>query len=153
MSSVSERPLAGLFADPFMTEQISGINLITYYAPVIYHNLGIGDFTSRLLAALNGTEYFLASWPAVWLVERVGRRKLMLFGAAGQAATMAVLAGVNSQPNNSACQVAAIVFLFVFNTFFAVGWLGMTWLYPAEISPLRIRAPANALSTSGQSPP
>ena len=59
MSSVSERPLAGLFADPFMTEQISGINLITYYAPVIYHNLGIGDFTSRLLAALNGTEYFL----------------------------------------------------------------------------------------------
>lgn len=39
--------------------------------------------------------------------------------------------------------------MFVFNTFFAIGWLGMTWLYPAEIVPLRIRAPANALSTSG----
>ncbi|KAI0145022.1 sugar transporter family protein [Pestalotiopsis sp. NC0098] len=131
-----------------MFQQISGINLITYYAPVIYSGLGMSSFMSRLLAALNGTEYFLASWPAVFLVERVGRRKLMLFGAAGQAATMAILAGVNSQPDNSGCQIAAIVFLFVFNSFFAVGWLGMTWLYPAEIVPLRIRAPANALSTS-----
>jgi hypothetical protein len=42
---------------------------------------------------------------------------------------------------------AQAVFLFVFNTFFAIGWLGMTWLYPAEIVPLRIRAPTNALST------
>lgn len=131
-----------------MFQQISGINLITYYAATIYRRLGMSPFLSRLLAALNGTEYFIASWPAVFLVERVGRRKLMLFGAAGQAGTMAILAGVGSQENNKACQIAGIVFLFVFNTFFAVGWLGMTWLYPAEITPLRTRAPANALSTS-----
>ncbi|KAK7423934.1 hypothetical protein QQX98_000806 [Neonectria punicea] len=131
-----------------MFQQISGINLITYYAAKIYSDLGMSPTTSRLLAALNGTEYFIASFPAIWLVERVGRRKLMLFGAVGQSATMAILAGVGSRENNQACQIAGIVFLFVFNTFFAVGWLGMTWLYPAEITPLRIRAPANALSTS-----
>ncbi|UNI23665.1 hypothetical protein JDV02_009471 [Purpureocillium takamizusanense] len=131
-----------------MFQQISGINLITYYAAKIYSDLGMSPFLSRLLAALNGTEYFIASWPAVFLVERVGRRKLMLFGAVGQAATMAILAGVNSQEGNKACQIAGIAFLFVFNTFFAFGWLGMTWLYPAEITPLRTRAPANALSTS-----
>ncbi|EJT77359.1 sugar transporter STL1 [Gaeumannomyces tritici R3-111a-1] len=130
-----------------MFQQISGINLITYYAAVIYSRLGMSDFMSRLLAALNGTEYFLASWPAVFLVERVGRRKLMLFGAVGQAGTMAILAGVGSR-NELPYQITGIVFLFVFNTFFAIGWLGMTWLYPAEIVPLRIRAPANALSTS-----
>jgi hypothetical protein len=44
--------------------------------------------------------------------------------------------------------ITATVFLFVFNTFFAIGWLGMTWLYPAEITNLRIRIQANALSTS-----
>ncbi|KAM0515509.1 hypothetical protein ACHAPE_006035 [Trichoderma viride] len=131
-----------------MFQQITGINLITYYAAKIYSDLGMSPFMSRLLAALNGTEYFIASWPAVFLVERVGRRKLMLFGAAGQAATMAILAGVNSRPNEKPFQIAGIVFLFVFNTFFAIGWLGMTWLYPAEITPLRTRAPANALSTS-----
>ncbi|KAI8221066.1 Sugar transporter [Colletotrichum sp. SAR 10_86] len=130
-----------------MFQQICGINLITYYAAVIYSGLGMSRFMSHLLAALNGTEYFIASWPAVFLVERVGRRKLMLFGAVGQAVTMAVLAGVNSR-DTFPFQVTGIVFLFVFNTFFAVGWLGMTWLYPAEIVPLRIRAPANALSTS-----
>jgi MFS family permease len=101
----------------------------------------------RLLAAVNGTEYFLASIPAMFLVERVGRRKLLLFGTIGQAATMATLAGVNSH-TETGFQIAGIVFLFVFNTFFALGWLGTSWLYPAEIVPLRIRAPANALSTS-----
>lgn len=131
-----------------MFQQISGINLITYYAAKIYSDLGMSPFMSRLLAALNGTEYFIASWPAVFLVERVGRRKLMLFGAVGQAVTMAILAGVNSRPTEKPYQIAGIVFLFVFNTFFAIGWLGMTWLYPAEITPLRTRAPANALSTS-----
>jgi sugar porter (SP) family MFS transporter len=139
------RTLLAYFNQVF--QQISGINLITYYAAVIYRGLGMSDFLSRLLAALNGTEYFLASWPAVFLVERVGRRKLMLFGGIGQAATMAILAGVNSR-QETGYQIAGIVFLFVFNTFFAIGWLGMTWLYPAEIVPLRIRAPANALSTS-----
>lgn len=117
-----------------MFQQVSGINLITYYAPVIYSGLGMSDFMARLLAAINGTEYFIASWPAVFLVERVGRRKLMLFGAAGQAMSMAILAGVNSDPTNSHAQVAAVAFLFIFNTFFAIGWLGMsTFLFPLSV--------------------
>ena len=71
----------------------------------------------------------------------------MLFGAAGQAFSMMMLAIMDSVGGKKAGIVGAL-FLFIFNTFFAIGWLGMTWLYPAEIVPLRIRAPANALSTS-----
>lgn len=131
-----------------MFQQISGINIITYYAATIFQNrIGLSGFLSRLLAACNGTEYFLASWIAVFTIEKFGRRQLMLFGAAGQAASMAVLAGTNAFPGTTNGIVAA-VFLFVFNSFFAVGWLGMTWLYPAEITPLAIRAPANAISTT-----
>ncbi|KAH6683197.1 general substrate transporter [Halenospora varia] len=134
-------------------QQISGINLITYYAPTIYKQyIGLGGTISSILAACNGTEYFLASWFAVYTIERFGRRPLMLFGAAGMSGSMAILAGMNymSQENlgGSAPGVVSAVFLFVFNTFFAIGWLGMTWLYPAEIVPLKIRAPANGLSTS-----
>ena len=125
----------------------SGINIITYYAATIFQRIGLSDFLSRLLAACNGTEYFLASWIAIFTIEKFGRRQLMLFGAAGQAASMAVLAGTTSVKNTTLGIVAA-VFLFVFNSFFAVGWLGMTWLYPAEITPLSIRAPANAISTT-----
>ncbi|THX72132.1 general substrate transporter [Aureobasidium pullulans] len=129
-------------------QQISGINLITYYAANIYEtSIGLSPFLSRILAAANGTEYFAASWIAVFTIEKFGRRQLMLFGAAGQAASMAILAGTTSR-TSSGLGITAAVFLFVFNTFFAIGWLGMTWLYPAEIVPLRIRAPANALATS-----
>ena len=71
----------------------------------------------------------------------------MLFGAVGMSLSMVILAVMNSQPGKGFGIVAAL-FLFIFNTFFAIGWLGMTWLYPAEIVPLRIRAPANALSCS-----
>jgi len=131
-----------------MFQQISGINLITYYAANIYEtSIKLSPFLSRILAAANGTEYFAASWIAVFTIEKFGRRQLMLFGAAGQALSMAVLAGSTSRVSSGLC-ITAAVFLFVFNTFFAIGWLGMTWLYPAEIVPLRIRAPANALATS-----
>ncbi|KAF2185968.1 general substrate transporter [Zopfia rhizophila CBS 207.26] len=101
-------------------QQISGINLITYYAAQIYEQyIGRDGFTSRILAAANGTEYFLASWIAVFTIERFGRRSLMLFGAAGMATSRAVLAGSISVERTGA---------------------GIT-------VPLWIRASANALST------
>ncbi|KAL8707745.1 MAG: hypothetical protein Q9220_007265 [cf. Caloplaca sp. 1 TL-2023] len=131
-----------------MFQQISGINLITYYAATIYQNqIGLTPFTSRILAAANGTEYFMASWIAVFTIEKFGRRTLMLFGAAGMSFSMIMLAVMDALGGKGPGIVAAL-FLFIFNTFFAIGWLGMTWLYPAEIVPLRIRAPANAFSTS-----
>ncbi|CZR66975.1 probable MFS monosaccharide transporter [Phialocephala subalpina] len=130
-------------------QQISGINLITYYIPnVLEEQVGLGPTLAKLIAACNGTEYFMASWFAVFTVERFGRRQLMLFGAAGMSISMIILAVTDSIGGTKA-GIAQTVFLFVFNTFFAIGWLGMTWLYPAEIVPLRIRAPANALSTPG----
>lgn len=131
-----------------MFQQISGINLITYYLPKLLEGqVGLSAFNSRLISACNGTEYFIASWVAVVTIERFGRRSLMLFSAAGMCLSMVILAitnGIGTTKSNIAC----CVFLFVFNTFFAIGWLGMTWLYPAEIVPLRIRASANALATS-----
>lgn len=145
-----------------MFQQISGINLITYYAGTIFeNNIGMSPLVSRIVAACNGTEYFLASFIAVWTIERFGRRKLMLFGAVGMSLSMVVLAvctspavtkPVGGDPSGAATKKAgpyvAAVFLFVFNTFFAIGWLGMTWLYPAEITPLSIRAAANGVSTA-----
>jgi sugar porter (SP) family MFS transporter len=131
-----------------MFQQISGINLITYYIPVVLEQqLGMTMINSRLIAACNGTEYFIASWIAVFTIEQFGRRSLMLFGAAGMSISMVILA-VTASLGTAAANIACAVFLFVFNTFFAIGWLGMTWLYPAEIVPLKIRAPANALATS-----
>ena len=67
-----------------MFQQISGINLITYYIPnVLQEEVGLSPLNAKLIAACNGTEYFMASWIAVFTIEKIGRRKLMIFGAAG----------------------------------------------------------------------
>lgn len=116
-------------------QQISGINLITYYAPTIYKQyMGLEGVTPSILAACNGTEYFIASWFAVYTIEKFGRRTLMLVGAAGMSGSMAILAGMNHASEQdiggSKPGIVAALFLFVFNTFFAVGWLGMTCKFP-----------------------
>ncbi|RYP88154.1 hypothetical protein DL769_000346 [Monosporascus sp. CRB-8-3] len=129
-------------------QQLSGINLITYYAPVIFEqSVGISHNLALLLAGFNGVAYFLSSLIPIWIIDRLGRRKLMLFAAGGQCACMAVLAGTVSNATKPAGLVA-IVMLFLFNFFFAVGLLAIPWLLPAEYAPLAIRTRAAALATA-----
>ncbi|WVR03675.1 hypothetical protein IAU60_000670 [Kwoniella sp. DSM 27419] len=142
------RMLLGVVAQCF--QQICGINLITYYLTSVLTGLGLGPEMSRIISGVNGTCYFLTSIIALFVIERAGRRPLMFWTSLLQAATMAILAGLynKSQEGSKPAQVISVLCLFLFNTWFSVGWLGMTWLYPAEVTPLRIRVPANALSTS-----
>ncbi|SPO00376.1 probable sugar transporter [Cephalotrichum gorgonifer] len=129
-------------------QQLSGINLITYYLPVIFQqSIGMSQNLSLLLAGFNGIAYFLSSMVPIWIIDKLGRRKLMLFAAGGQAACMAVLAGTVSDGGQAAGYVAAVM-LFLFNFFFAVGLLAIPWLLPAEYAPLAIRTKAAALATA-----
>ncbi|KAG5417995.1 hypothetical protein I9W82_004323 [Candida metapsilosis] len=138
-------------------QQISGINLITYYAGTIFESyLHMKPLESRVLAACNGTEYFLASLFGILFIERVGRRKLLFWGAIGQSMSMVALTvaawksetAYNAGRSSTAPGIAATVFLFVFNSVFGMSYLGATWLYPPEISALQLRAPTAALSTA-----
>ncbi|KAL9948234.1 hypothetical protein D7B24_009259 [Verticillium nonalfalfae] len=129
-------------------QQISGINLITYYAPVIMQkSVGLERNLSLLLAGFNGIAYFLTSLIPIWIIDRVGRRNLMLFAAAGQCACMAILSGTVADGGKSA-GIVAVVMLFLFNGFFSVGLLAIPWLLPAEYAPLTIRTRAAALATA-----
>lgn len=114
---------------------------------IFQESVGIGHNLSLLLAGFNGIAYFLSSLVPIWIIDRLGRRKLMLFAAAGQCVCMAVLAGTVSN-GGFAAGVVAIVMLFLFNFFFAVGLLAIPWLLPAEYAPLAIRTKAAALATA-----
>lgn len=138
-------------------QQILGINLITYYAGTIYEKyLHMSPLNSRILALCTGTEYFLASIVGVMLVERLGRRFLLFWGAIGQAIAMAVLTACTWKADQvfaatgetSGAAIAAAVFLFVFNTVFAFSYLGGTWLLPAELPSLKMRTVNLSLSTT-----
>ncbi|GAA5983612.1 hypothetical protein JCM10908_000352 [Rhodotorula pacifica] len=129
-------------------QQISGINLITYYAPVIFQqSAGMSHDTALLVSGFNGVAYFLSALVPIPLIERVGRRKLMLLSVAGQACTMMILAGMTQDVGNKVKGYVATVMLFVFNFFFSCGLLAIPWLYPAEISPLAVRAQGAGLAT------
>ncbi|KAG2339180.1 general substrate transporter [Suillus weaverae] len=113
-----------------MMQQLTGINLVTFYATIVFQCLGLSDFNARNTSAANGAEYVLASIPAYHAIDHVGRRQLMLFGAIGQCIVMLLLA-ILGYINNTPAQI-----------------LGLAWLYCAEIAGLRTRAPTNALSTA-----
>lgn len=95
---------------------------------ILFQRLGLSDVNARITAAANGTEYFLASFIAYYAIDYVGRRQLMLIGTIGQCIVMLLLA-ILGYINNGPAQIVSVVLLFGFNTFFAIGWLGMAWLY------------------------
>jgi hypothetical protein len=150
-------------------QQLCGINLITYYAPgestrsyesfaptysvsasklvIFEQSVGLSRDISLLLSGFNGVAYFLSSLIPIWVVDRFGRRKLMLFAVIGQASCMAVLAGTTSVSFKGTGIVAATM-LFLFNFFFAVGLLAIPWLLPSEYSPTPIRAASAALGSA-----
>jgi hypothetical protein len=134
-------------------QQMSGINLaLQYLTLILYKQMLFSGWVARLIGACAATEYFLASFIAVVGIDRFwGRRSLMMFGAAGMCLCMVlltVLLFLWQVHGVQGTNIAATVFLFGFSTFFAIGWQGMAWLYQVEVVPLRIRGPANALSTS-----
>ncbi|CAK7197847.1 hypothetical protein SEUCBS139899_000497 [Sporothrix eucalyptigena] len=128
--------------------QISGVNLITYYASVIFQDtLGMSRNTSLLVTGFNGLEYWLATFIPIPLIDRVGRRRIMIFSAIGQSISMAVLAGTIAYPDSKGAGYTAAVFLFVFNTFLAIGMDGIPFLLPVELTPLKTRAKSVAIAT------
>lgn len=121
---------------------------LTTDAPVIFEqSVGMSHKLSLLLSGFNGIAYFFSSLIPIWIIDRIGRRRLMLFAVTGQCACMAVLAGTTSV-RATAPGIVAAVMLFGFNFFFAVGLLAIPWLLPSEYSPLPIRASAAALASA-----
>lgn len=135
-------------------QQGTGINLVLQYLSwIFFTRMGFSGWLSRLLASCSATTYFLASFVTVVGIDRFwGRRSLLMFGASGMSGCMILITITQylwQIHEINAGRVASTVFLFAFSIFFAIGWQGMAWLYQVEIVPLRIRGPANALSTKG----
>ena len=130
-------------------QQISGINMVTQYiALILFTQFGLSDWVARLLASCIGTQGLLASLVPVVGIDRFwGRRSLMMFGAFGMSVSMVVLT-IMAYLEMRAGDIVATAFFFVFNTFFVIGWQGMSWLYSVEIVPLRTRGAVSSLSTA-----
>ncbi|KAI4749035.1 general substrate transporter [Aureobasidium sp. EXF-12298] len=128
-------------------QQLSGCNAVIYYFPVLFRDsIGTTKNLSLLLGGINMVVYSLFACTSMFLVERVGRRKLFLYGTVGQCLSM-VLVFACLIPGDAQSAKGAAVGLFTYIAFFGATWLPLPWLYPAEVNPLKTRAKANALST------
>lgn len=142
---------AYLAATGQMFQQMCGVNLITYYATVIFEQyLGMTPVQSRILSAAMTLMQCLGGYLAYYTIDRLGRRPLMLWSAGAMTICMAGLAGTTSPPaaDNTGALAMAVVFLYFFQFIFTVGFSGMTFLYATEMAPLEVRASVNAISTA-----
>ncbi|PBP18178.1 MFS general substrate transporter [Diplocarpon rosae] len=131
-------------------QQMSGSNLISVYAPVIFQqNLGLDGQTSRILSGGTLTWKFLSSFVAFFTIDRYGRRALFMFSGTGTGACMLALAVATWFPKtNQAAGIASVFFVFLFNFFVPIGFLGANFLYCAEVAPVKLRVSMAAISTA-----
>ncbi len=127
-------------------QQITGINTVIYYAPKIFEIAGFPSATSALVATLGvGIVNFLVTILSVYLLDRVGRRSLLLVGALGMAVSLLVLAFAFFVSTPFIDKIA-VLSLMAYVSFFAIGLGPVTWVLLSEIYPLKVRS--KAMSTA-----
>lgn len=133
--------------------QLSGINVINYYGVTIYKLLGIDTRTSLMIIGISGSLSIVYCALGLYFLERFGRVKPMIFSATGCGLALFVNSVLSryyvagDEPTHNANALRAMVAMnFVFSFFFTFTGI-ITWVYPAEIFPVEIRARGNSIST------
>ncbi|KAJ5183010.1 hypothetical protein N7492_000626 [Penicillium capsulatum] len=130
--------------------QMTGAQVISTYSTTIFeNNLALSDGITRILAASAMTWKFLASFVAFFTIDRFGRRKLFLFCGVGITMCMTSMAIASSfSSSNRPASIAGTFFVFLFNFFFPIGFLGPSFLYCTEVAPVRLRVAMTSISTA-----
>jgi sugar porter (SP) family MFS transporter len=144
------RHLVGIGAVLAVFQQVTGINTVIYYAPTLLHQVGLGNSASLLANVGNGIVNVGMTVVAILLIDRVGRRVLLLTGTIGMAIALLVVAATFAVSGNTlgpTAAIVAVVGLAVYTGSFAIGLGPVFWLLISEIYPLRIRGTAMSIAT------
>ncbi|GMM33784.1 glucose-inactivated glycerol proton symporter [Saccharomycopsis crataegensis] len=129
-------------------QQFTGCNAAIYYSTVLFENsIGLSHKLASILGGVFSTIYFLASIPAYFMVDSVGRRKLFLVGASGQSVAFLITFACLVQDTKANAKGAAVG-LFLFIAFFGCTILQLPWVYPPEINQPSKRAVGSSISTA-----
>ncbi|KAF3765368.1 putative MFS sugar transporter [Cryphonectria parasitica EP155] len=132
--------------------QVSGINVTSYYMTYVFINaLGFSELRARILAAAGSMDYLFFSFMAYFVIERYGRRRVMMVSATACSMCWTIIAIAVGLPETGKGDsvklgIVAVSFFFVFFASFAMGVLGVPWLYPTEINALAFRAKGSSLA-------
>jgi len=129
-------------------QQITGINTVIYYAPTILQSAGISSASGAILATAGiGVVNVLMTLVSMWLVDRMGRRPLLLIGTAGIIITLSILGFAFLHPGGALAEVA-VGTLMAYVASFAISLGPIFWLLISEIYPLNIRGLAEGTAAA-----
>jgi Na+/melibiose symporter-like transporter len=119
---------------------------------IFINALGISELLSRILAACGSVDYLIFACLAYFVIERYGRRKVMMWSAAACSICwicISIALGLSERGGDSyVLGSVAVAFFFVFFASFGMGVLGIPWLYPTEINALEMRTKGELASSS-----
>jgi len=127
--------------------QLNGINVISYYAPLVFESAGWLGRDALLMTGINSITYLASTIPPWYLVDKWGRRPVLLSGAVAMIISLSLISyflfiDIRMTPT------LVVVFVVIYNASFGASWGPIPWLYPPEILPLNIRAKGASLSTA-----
>ncbi|XP_058100014.1 sugar transport protein MST6-like [Magnolia sinica] len=132
---------------PFF-QQLTGINVIMFYAPVLFKTLGFGNDASLMSSVITGSVNVVATFVSIAAVDRCGRRFLFLEGGIQMLVSQVMIGvllgikfgftGIASLSNAYAIGVVLLICIYV--AAYAWSWGPLGWLVPSEIYPLEIRS-------------
>src|ERR1700760_2192713 len=131
-------------------QQVTGINTVIYYAPTIVEYTGVNSSAGSILAAVGGGVINVAmTIVALRLLDRLGRRPLLMVGVSGMVVSLFALGAAFkvSGGASTAASVIAIGSLMVYVASFAISLGPIFWLLNAEIYPLSVRSKAAGVGT------
>ena len=128
-------------------QQFVGINVVLYYAPVIFQNMGAETDGALLNTIIVGAINLTFTVIAIFSVDKFGRKPLQIIGALGMAVSMF---GLGLTFFFEQLGLGSLLFMLGYVAFFAMSWGPVVWVLLAEIFPNRIRGRAMALAVAAQ---
>jgi sugar porter (SP) family MFS transporter len=128
-----------------MFNQLSGINALMYYAPRIFQMAGAAASDALLQAVAVGGTNLAFTILAMFVIDRFGRRPLLVIGSVGTAASLAVVAAAFF--GGGEMGPAVLVGLLAFIAFFALSQGAVIWVFISEIFPNRVRSKGQSLGS------
>ena len=138
---------------PFITgigisifQQITGINVVIYYAPRIFQAAGFADAQTAILASVViGIVNVIMTIIALWVIDKVGRRPLLITGLLGMLFSLLVI-GFSFYEKSDDLGLATVISLVTYVAFFAISLGPVAWLIISEIYPISIRGRAMGIA-------
>ncbi|OXV10049.1 hypothetical protein Egran_02189 [Elaphomyces granulatus] len=127
-------------------QQLTGVNFIFYYGTSYFKNSGIDNpFVVTLITSIVNV---LSTLPGLYMVEKWGRRPLLLFGAVGMFVSQFIVAIVGTTTSSTVANQVLIAFVCFYIFFFASSWGPVAWVVTGELFPLKARAKCLSMTTA-----